>query len=321
MQQQNDTQQNNIIFPVSELYIQLDTNTGPDGESNVKLFKRSMIKMPKMDTPPILTNDFPYFTKNVRYPESIQNETWRKKYEFFFNRDLFVDRLRSHIDSSPSSYKDIFKDKQNLEKDKKKKELANLNEWVKETEIRNIMITLRALFPIPEVFGKSLKNSYEHVLMQENNSRVFFDVNIRDAFNIFGFMYKFGIVNKEKEEYFINIDGKRYAVDDVLWENDVVNHPIYNTFLMAQRETYEEVTKSRNEIDDKYEKYAEEFTSDLCEEDSTGKLVLVKEIEILLRNVEDKSSTIDKRSVGASERLKITREIINKLDYIDLKFD
>ena len=73
----NDTQK--IIFPVSSLYIQLDTNTGPNGESNIQLFKRGMIKMPKMDTPLILTNEFPFFTKNVRYPKSIESESWSKK--------------------------------------------------------------------------------------------------------------------------------------------------------------------------------------------------------------------------------------------------
>jgi hypothetical protein len=301
----DDTQ--TIIFPVSSLYIQLDTNTGPNGESKIQLFKRGMIKMPKMDTPPILTNDFPFFTKNVRYPKSIENESWRKKYEFFFNRDLFIERLRKHIDTSPESYKESLTSKNKSESDE-------LYKWSKETEMNNIMITLRAIFPIPEVFGKALKNSFQHILKQESNSRVIWDIDVRNSLNIFGFMYKFGIANKEKEDYFINIDGKRFIVDDVLWENDLINHPIYNKFLMAQRETYEEVSKSVKDVDDKYENYAEDLIQDLVNE--LSKKDKGSNIELLRNNVEERSKDIDPRSFGGSDRIKVSNEIIKKLTFI-----
>lgn len=301
----NDTQ--TIIFPVSSLYIQLDTNTGQNGESKIQLFKRGMIKMPKMDTSPILTSEFPFFTKNVRYPKSIENESWRKKYEFFFNRDLFIERLRKHIDAYPDSYMESLTSKNKSESDK-------LYKWSKATEMNNIMITLRSIFPIPEVLGKALKNSFQHILKQESNSRIMWDIDIRNSLNIFGFMYKFGIANKEKEEYFINIDGKRFIVDDVIWENDLINHPIYNKFLMAQRETYEEVSKSVKDVDDKYENYADDLIQDLVielEKKNTG-----SNIELLLSNIKDRSKDIDSRSVGGSDRIKVSNEIIKKLTFV-----
>ena len=245
-----------VIFPVSALYIQLDTNTGANGESNIQLFKRSMIKMPKMDTPPQLTSEYPFFTKNVRYPKSIENDDWKKKYEFFFNRVMFMDRLREEIEHNPGSYKESLTSKDESES-------KQLYEWMQETETHNVMVTLRAIFPIPEVFGKAMKNSYDHILKNESNLRIGSDINIRSVANIFGFMYKFGIASKEKEEYFINIEGKRYEVDDVVWENDLINHPVYKSFLNSQRATYEEVEKSAPEVEEKYLTYMRKLDDDL----------------------------------------------------------
>ena len=254
------TKSNNVMFPVSALYIQLDTNAGPNGTSEIHLFKRSMIKMPKMNTQPILTSEYPFFTKNVRYPRSIERKDWKTKYEFFFNRVLFIDRLKKEIKNNPNL--DIYRERLKSKRTDKDEELY---EWMKETEMHNIMVTLRALFPIPEVFGKALKSSYDHILNNNSNSRVAWDVNIKSATNIFGFMYKFGIANKEKEEYFINVGGKRYSVDDVIWENDLVNHPVYNKFLKSQRETYEEVEKSLQDVEEKYEGYLQKLNDDLTD--------------------------------------------------------
>jgi hypothetical protein len=271
--QESQPPANNIIFPVSALYIQLDTNTGkgpdnkgPDnkgtnGENgqnnrNIQLFKRSMIKMPKMDVQPILKSEYPFFTKNVRYPSSIEREIWKTKYEFFFNRELFVDRLRREIDKNPDIYRESLKSKDETES-------KELYKWMQDTEKHNIMITLRALFPIPEVFGKALKNSFEHILNPGSNSRVLWDVNVRSAANIFGFMYKFGIASKEKEQYFINIGGKRYEVDDVVWENDLINHPVYRKFLGSQRETYEEVARSATDVQEKFDGFLAKLDDEL----------------------------------------------------------
>lgn len=231
----------NVIFPYSVLYIQLDTNTGKNGESSVQLFKRTMIKMPKMDVVPIFTSEYPYFTKNIKYPKSLERADWKTKYEFFFNRQVFLDKLNKQIELYESSFiKPVTIKDAEAERE--------YYETVQDIEKENVMITLRCLFPIPEVFGKTLKNTYDHVLTSTGNERVVKDINVLSTLNIFGFMYKFGIVKKEKQEYFINIGGKRYMVDNVIWENDLVNHPVYKKFLLAQRNVYEDVENNKFNI-------------------------------------------------------------------------
>lgn len=252
----------NIIFPVSLLYIQLDVNIR-DGKNsngpNIHLFKRSMLKMPKMNTKPLLTSEYPFFTKNVRYPSSIERADWKTRYEFFFNRPLFIERLRQEIDTDPS----IYRARLTPNKDASKSEADELYKWIVDTETHNIMVTLRSIFPIPYFFDKILKNSYQHVLMNKSNNRVLLDLSLRNSVNVFGFMHKFGIINKEKEEYFINIGGKRYIVDDVIWKNDIINHPMYSRFLSSQRETYEEVAKSAEEVEEKYNVYLKKLNDEL----------------------------------------------------------
>lgn len=259
-----DLEESEISFPLSVLQIQLDTNA--DG---LKLFKRSMIKPPKTSRVPLLTSELPFFTRYVEYPSWIEKAPWQTRYEFFFNRDIFIDTLRKAIKKHPniwakkppSQKKDADKNKSKTEDDLKKE-----NEELKQTrrrEIHNVMITLRSIFPIPEIFGNALKNTYQHVLNHNSNGRVFSDVNLKQAINIFGFMYKFGIADKAKEDYFINISGKRYSVEGVVWENDVVNHPEYFKFLEAYHESIEEVEKSRDDVEAKYNGYLDVLNEQL----------------------------------------------------------
>ena len=289
----------NVIFPYSVLHIQLDTNTGKDGESSVHLFKRTMIKMPKMDVPPIFNSEYPFFTKNVRYPRSLESADWKTKYEFFFNRQIFLNRLNKVISDNESNFIKPVRTKDEIT-------AKEYYDSLQEIEKDNVMITLRCLFPIPEVFGKTLKNTYDHILTSKPNERVFKDINVLSAFNIFGFMYKFGIVNKEKHEYFINVGGKRYMVDNVVWENDMVNHPVYKKFLLAQRNVYEEVENNKFNIEQRKEIVEEELltllnrkTGENAEVDDGANEVIKNREEII--KIIDSIQTVSSNSITAKD--------------------
>ena len=281
----NYTPQRSVVFPVSELNIKLDTNVG-----KIETFKRGMVQLPKMPNPPNMTNEFPFFTRNVRYPSYIQSADWKTRYEFFFNRDIFVETLRKEIENDPSIFKspqiietestqvlnklqnendDPYSKKFTRKSKRKQQKIRNKlgEEWLLYTEKHNIMITLRSIFPISETFAMALTNSYDHNLMQKNNGRILYDLDITSAFNFFGFMHKFGILHKESEDYFLNVNGKRYEIENVTWENDIVNHPVYSKFLEAQHTTSDEVgnfklsvSKSAKEFEDNLNYYLKTLT-------------------------------------------------------------
>lgn len=240
-----------ITFAVSELNIQLNTNV-----AGMQPFKRGMLKLPKMTDPPTMTSELPFFTNYVKYPSYIQYSDWKTRFEFFFNRDIFVDTLRAEIENDSSIFRrpEDFADSSAVDENSRTTNKTS-GEWLIATEKENIMITLRSIFPIPEIFGTALKNSYEHTLMKTGNSRVVYDLDLKSAFNFFGFMYKFGIANKQEEDYFLNVQGQRYEIEDAVWQNDIVNHPTYSDFLKAHNETYEQVSNSKFAVTNKVRQY------------------------------------------------------------------
>lgn len=235
-----------IAIPVSKINIQLNTNIGEAPQ----LFKRGMIKLPKLDEPPNVNSEVPYFTKYVKYPAWIQSSPWKERMEFFFNREVFTKMLREElvgkgkspitIDGTEANYKIA----RNIEK-------------------HNIMIMLRSLFPIPEKYGNALKNSYDHILRQHKNPRVITDINLKQALNVFGLMYRIGALQKEREEYFLILDGKEYDVEDVVWENDIINHPLYFKFLVLRRKLQDKIEETKMEANTKYVNYEKSIDTEL----------------------------------------------------------
>jgi hypothetical protein len=225
---------------VSKLNIQLNTNIGKD----TQLFKRGMLKLPKMDEPPIVNSEVPYFTVAAKYPISIQSKTWKERMEFLFNREIFVRTIREELDRLGNS----------LKTDKELEDTKGLRE---EIEKHNIMITLRCLFPIPEKYGLALKNTHDHLLSQISNDRITTDINLRQAVNLFGMLYKIGILSKSREEYFLTFNGNSYEVEDVAWENDIVNHPLYFRFLETRRKLSDKLKETAPGVEKKKTSYIE----------------------------------------------------------------
>jgi hypothetical protein len=235
-----------VPIPVSKINIQLNTNIGEKPE----LFKRSMIKLPKLDEAPNVNSDVPYFTKYVKYPGWIQSGTWKERMEFFFNREVFTKTLRDALISRGTSPITIDGTDENYK-------IAH------KIEKHNIMVMLRSLFPIPEQFGQALKSSYDHILRQHQNSRVITDVSFKQAINVFGLMYRIGVLQKEREESFLILGGKEYDVEDVVWENDIVNHPLYYNFLVLRRKLRDKIEETKSEVLKKYANYEKAIDAEL----------------------------------------------------------
>lgn len=102
-----------------------------------------------------------------------------------------------------------------------------------ENEQHNIMITLKYLFPIYPKFDEYLKRS-DYELTGKIQSNVFkMDTNdVVDSVNYFGWMNRIGALSKEKGASYLKL-GKSgpMIVKSVVWENDLVNHPIYSEFI------------------------------------------------------------------------------------------
>ena len=270
-----------VPIPVSKINIQLNTNIGEKPE----LFKRSMIKLPKLDEAPNVNSDVPYFTKYVKYPGWIQSSTWKERMEFFFNREVFTKTLRDELISRGTSPITIDGTDENYT-------IAH------KIEKHNIMVMLRSLFPIPEQFGHALKSSYDHILRRHQNSRVITDVSFKQALNVFGLMYRIGVLQKEREESFLILGGKEYDVEDVVWENDIVNHPLYYNFLVLRRKLRDKIEETKPEVLKKYANYEKAIDAELQNSHAldavkTGVVELIQSGNLKLDKVDNFQKTND----------------------------
>ena len=231
-----------VRIPVSKLNIQLNTNIGGKPE----LFNRSMLKLPKLDEAPNANSDLPYFTKVVKYPDWIQSMPWKERVEFFFNREIFTKTLRDELKRTGGTT------------------ISGTDPELRyKVEKRNIMITLRSLFPIPERYGNALKNSYDHILRHHSNTRIISDINLKQALNVFGIMYRIGVLQKEREEYFLTIRGKEYDVEDIVWENDIVNHPLYFEYLVSRQKMFDSIENTKDDVLKKYRNFEKALNAEL----------------------------------------------------------
>lgn len=219
-------------FKITPIHIMLDLNTSP----KPVLFTYSMLAIP--DLPKVSSYKYPYFTNSLKYDESyIQNLTLEYKMKFFFDKKEFSNIVNLMLASSNNDYIDY---KQNLDElkkvkgdpDKTKEIFSRQSQQEVENEQYNIMMMLKHLFPIYPKFNDYLKRSdYELTGTIQSN---IFKVNINDTIdsvNYFGWMDLVGAIAKERGACYLSIDSKPAIVKSVVWENDIITHPVYSEFI------------------------------------------------------------------------------------------
>lgn len=214
-------QTENRVFKISNLQIMLDLNTTSKTKTKAKDYVPFNIDMyfhPDFEKdPPKTTSNLPFFTNEVQYP-LLQSKSLKERVEFFFNINTFMETIRT----SGTNWVEPLDEDTIVEQ---------RNAQIQENEKDNIAAMLRAIFPISGHFGNALASSYDNYILQNLNWEVVYGIDAMELVNIFGFAERFGIINKERNSSYIKIDGKPKSIFSVIWENDVVNHPVYREFI------------------------------------------------------------------------------------------
>lgn len=170
---------------------------------------------------------YPFFTDSVKYPSSAGTNR-ATALEFFFNRSTFETTLKTamidYVDTN------IFLEESLVNKTDGE-DVEALKKKARENGDYNIMFMLRCLLQVDSAFGKVLSSSFHQ--------------QIEDKFNpeIFSFSMK-SLFYGNTAEATVHIKGKDYIIGDLIWLNDIVNHPIYRDFLkqyygkIKERESY-----------------------------------------------------------------------------------
>ena len=177
----------------------------------------------------------PYFTHSVKYPADVLAEkTYSDRVDFFFNKARFNKILRKNI----IDYIDENDEDVNYIKDSGDEEEDTYNTQVRSNADHNVKTMLLLLFPVADEFGNSFATSYDQYILHKPSPDLF---NLRKidptTFLNSSFLPLYNYFNQRtyeaplQEISYLQISGTKYVVSGVVWQNDIINHPVYNQFL------------------------------------------------------------------------------------------
>ena len=144
----------------------------------------------------------PFFLGTQAYPRiKLQNFSYERIVEFFFNKSTFQKIMRSTTRKNHSETKK------------------------KDIKLENFELTLRLLFPTNFPLVNNIDNSLEYIVPTKN----LFTLKGSNVFNVLPrrFNQKFS---------YLNIGSEIYTITKTVWNNDVMNHPVYSEIIKTYKE-------------------------------------------------------------------------------------
>jgi len=141
-------------------------------------------------------NSLPYFTMSVRYPlDRLQKDllTYQERVNFFFDEKKF-ERLLFLYTKTPKESTD-----------------PDENNDIAE---HNVMVMLEILFPTKFTVINNAHTSLDHVVGNSSLKRMIINPTIKKYYS-----------------YLKLADGKIYTFTRLIWLNDLMNNPLYRTFI------------------------------------------------------------------------------------------
>jgi len=323
------------IFKERQLIIKMDTNlnmkTNPYQKDKpfVEL-KSSMFKLEgSVNMFPL--EEYPYFTDEVKYPNDLNSLTYREKLEFFFNRNNFIQTLTkknpNFVNKEIKKYEETKSD--NLAMTKKLTEQEKAEKIVNKNEIvdYNIMTMLKCLFPIKYPYKNNIKSSYK---MKIKNS-IQLNLEIPQSFlNLFRLDQKDNDA-KFPEYSYLKLEGKTYTVNEVIWLNDIFNHPIYKKIIKSYYEqkffkkTYLSLLKSNinnnlnifNNLNNDEKLLTEDLKSQKKEKDKNNNKETSEIISVLIEEIDTKLKKTNNLDLNKGQEINKNiidiKNILNKI--------
>ena len=179
----------------------------------------------------------PYFTYSVKYPiDVLAKKTYSDRVDFFFNKTRFNKILRKNaIDyiEDDDTATDYIKGSEGSEKDD-----LEMDEQIRQNSDHNIKAMLVLLFPIADEFNNVFASSYDQYILEKPSPELFTTRNIDPTtllnpqwLPLYNFFKPREYTPPIQEVSYLKKDGSTYVVTGVVWQNDLVNHPVYNDFL------------------------------------------------------------------------------------------
>ena len=258
------SQQQNIR--VFKLKIMLNTNI--PGMANPTPFQFSMLSHPDLEKGRFSATKYtlPYFTDTVKYPmDMLTPKLYSDRVDFFFNKTRFNKILRktmvNYVEDSPDDVDDT-----DESTDAQKKLEEERARQLQENADHNIKCMLILLFPIADELGNVFKTSYDQFILNNPSPELYTLRNIDPVtflnpswlplYNYFTERVYTAPIN---EISYLKVNGTQYIVADVIWQNDLINHPIYREFVSVYYDKLQEKRNNRQKINKEFKERKEMF--------------------------------------------------------------
>lgn len=148
---------------------------------------------------------YPFFSETHLYPKiKLQNYTYERVVEFFFNKDVFQKIIRN----------------------KTRKNIPNaIIKSPNEIKLENFELTLQLLFPTYFPLVNNIDNSVEYIIP---NKKLF---TLKGSNTLNALPVRFN----PKFSY-LTIGPEKYTITKTIWKNDVMNHPVYSEILQIYKQ-------------------------------------------------------------------------------------
>jgi hypothetical protein len=249
-----------LNITIDELLIRMKTNIPDKSLVNVD-FNRSMLHIPSdMRKPEGVLNTYPYFTSDIKYPSQLENLDYIDRIEFFFNKQEFTKRLKPYA-----------------------KEKTLDEELTKSNSEKNVLTTLKLLFPTTFPVVDNLHESYDLIIKRDSTLPLW--AYIKNPFYR-RFYYSH-----------LNLNGSIFTFKKVTWLNDILNNPVYQQIFIEYNRIVPPINK---------------YIDDLSQDNNTA-LKNIKESIVLLTDKEEGLFKKIKDSSGAPRYTDVINKLIDSL--------
>jgi hypothetical protein len=200
-----------LKITIDELLIRMKTNIPDKSLVNVD-FNRSMLHIPSdMRKPEGVLNTYPYFTSDIKYPSQLENLDYIDRIEFFFNKQEFTKRLKPYA-----------------------KEKTLDEELTKSNSEKNVLTTLKLLFPTTFPVVDNLHESYDLIIKRDSTLPLW--AYIKNPFYR-RFYYSH-----------LNLNGSIFTFKKVTWLNDILNNPVYQQIFIEYNRIVPPINKYLDDL-------------------------------------------------------------------------
>lgn len=199
---------------------------------------------------------FPFFTDSKLYPiNKLESFEYTDIIKFFFNKTTFIDTINTNNNNTKTQKK---KHKKNIKKttmNHKQKDNTGLSK--NQIKFKNFKYMLQLLFPTTFPSVNNIKTSL-FFLLNDSIDNIPFESKKKIKGGSDNLSFKGTNISSipllpskfNKKFSYLNIKNTIYTITNVIWINDVMNHPIYKQIIINYN-LYEKWKINYEEIQDK----------------------------------------------------------------------